>query len=102
MKFLTVILSIYVMILTFMPCADAHVDNADCHSIIQQDQGGEHSEDIEICSPFCFCDCCQTLAQTSILTITKVNFPRFEVISPLLVQNEIESIISFWHPPKFS
>ncbi|WP_394707611.1 DUF6660 family protein [uncultured Draconibacterium sp.] len=101
MKFLTVILSIYVMILTFMPCADAHVGNADCHSIIQQDQDGEHSEDIEICSPFCFCACCQTLAQTPTYTIPKINLPSVEVISPLLVQNEIESTISFWRPPKF-
>ena len=101
MKFLTVILSIYVMILTFMPCADAHVGNADCHSTVQQDQSGEHSEDIEFCSPFCFCACCQILSLTSIYTIPKINLPDVNIITPSLVQNEIESTISFWRPPKF-
>ncbi len=101
MKFLTVILSIYVMILTFMPCADTQIADADCHSTVQQDQGGEHSEDIEICSPFCFCACCQTLTQTSIYTIAMINIPSVKITTPLLVQNEIESSISFWRPPKF-
>lgn len=98
MKLLTVILSIYVMILTFMPCADANTADTDCYSIAQQDH--EHSDDIEICSPFCFCNCCQTLTQTSNYIIPKVNMPGIKVITPMLVQNEIESTILFWRPPK--
>lgn len=100
MKYLTVILSIYIMILTCMPCADAYTTNIDCYSIEQQDHEQEHSNDIEICSPFCYCNCCQTLTQTSTFVIPKVNIPGVKVKTPMLVQNELESTIMFWRPPK--
>ncbi|RUT79651.1 DUF6660 family protein [Ancylomarina longa] len=102
MKLLASILSLYVMILVFMPCADAHISNSDYFSIIQQDQEDGHSGDIEFCSPFCFCTCCQTPSVIHTQIIPQVSFLVIEIIAPLLLEKEIVSNISFWRPPKYN
>jgi hypothetical protein len=61
MKFLAIILSVYVMWLTVMPCIDKPTDNS-VHAveICSQDQSNQHINDLDLCSPFCTCNCCQT------------------------------------------
>lgn len=101
MKILALILSVYVIALTAMPCSDdGVVDNKSLNiEVVQQSQ--THSEDIDLCSPFCFCNCCQTLAQPSLYSISQIAVLTDKLTLPSMVQNEKEGIISFWRPPKY-
>ena len=100
MKFFSAILSICIMIQTFMPCADVNAADANSYSIIQQDQDHNHSNHIDLCSPFCFCICCQTLSQPAIYSNFQNNLVSFNLTIPSLVLNKMYWAISFWHPPK--
>jgi hypothetical protein len=59
-KWLNIILSIYLVILTSIPCADMEVNSAG-HSMEahQADRDNHsHDKDNDLCSPFCICNCC--------------------------------------------
>ncbi|MDF0706270.1 MULTISPECIES: DUF6660 family protein [Flagellimonas] len=58
MKFFTVILSIYVLALNVVPCSDAGNVTEDSQGVYLVQFDGEHSENCELCSPFCHCHCC--------------------------------------------
>ena len=61
MKFLAFILSIYIFTLNLAPCADyeAGVFSDDIETEISQIFDNEHQhQDLDLCSPFCICQCC--------------------------------------------
>lgn len=64
MRYLTIILTIYSLLLTVVPCTDAHsvVQKSDVSEMVQST---DNINDIllDICSPFCACACCQTLTE---------------------------------------
>ncbi len=100
MKFTAVILSIYIMALTTMPCTDNHTSDEISSTFELSELDHIHSSDIDLCSPFCFCNCCQTLSQLTIYKSFQIYRIGFNLSIPVSVQNEIEYIISFWQPPK--
>ena len=57
MKFLTFILSIYILALNFSPCEDNSVTNDEVKTEISQQSDGDHAN-LDLCSPFCQCHCC--------------------------------------------
>ncbi|MHC0440346.1 MULTISPECIES: DUF6660 family protein [unclassified Flavobacterium] len=59
MKWITVLLSIYLIALSSMPCADMEVNSA-AHKTAQFSSEANHShdKDNDLCSPFCACNCC--------------------------------------------
>jgi len=66
MKYLAVILSIYALLLTIVPCADAcsYADNSAQTELVSQQMNQvdqEHSDHTDQCSPFCSCTCCQVI-----------------------------------------
>jgi hypothetical protein len=101
MKILALILSIYVTALTAFPCDDNHAfESSSSVQLVLAEQNQDHSDDVDSCTPFCFCNCCQTLSQTSIFSSFQVNLEGFEISIPELVQNDTECTITFWRPPK--
>lgn len=100
MKNIAIILSFLIVVLTIMPCVDVAASDTDCYSIVQQDHEHNHSSDVDLCTPFCVCHCCQTYAQISFRASLDVNLVGINQILPIVVQNEIKSAISFWRPPK--
>jgi len=100
MKIIAVILSFYVMALTAFPCDDVHVTNDNSISLELIEQNHNQSKDVDLCTPFCFCNCCQTLSQTTTFNTTQVTFTGFDIVTPVLVQNEMEYTTTFWVPPK--
>ena len=60
MKFFSVIFSLYILILSCMPCGDTE----DCKVLnngketFAQTEHYDHQEDTKSCSPFCTCACC--------------------------------------------
>ncbi|MDQ6469713.1 hypothetical protein RB619_03575 [Flavobacterium sp. LHD-80] len=59
MKWIAALLSIYLMALSNMPCADMEVDSV-MHKTAQFSSEANHShdKDNDLCSPFCACNCC--------------------------------------------
>jgi len=58
-KWITAILSIYLIMLSSMPCADLE-DNSAVHKTSQfsSEQNHSHEKQSDLCSPFCSCNCC--------------------------------------------
>lgn len=59
MKWIAIVMSIYLMALSNMPCADMEVNSA-MHKTAQfsSEENHSHDKDNDLCSPFCACNCC--------------------------------------------
>jgi hypothetical protein len=88
------------MVLTALPCDDNHAMNSNSISVDLSEQNRNQTNDVDLCTPFCFCQCCQTLS-----------FPTFyDVLLSNLVENPLDNIFkessylspvaSIWQPPK--
>lgn len=63
MKYLAVILSIYIFALNVAPCTDYDASDDNAKTEISQANGDDHQhQDSDGCSPFCICQCCQISA----------------------------------------
>jgi len=62
MKLIVTILSIYVLVLTAIPCSHVAVGHSMCKMEQQNDNTDQHDSEsgIDHCSPFCTCNCCAT------------------------------------------
>lgn len=61
MKFIAIILSIYILGLNFTPCDDvvSEEDGQDVYSEITKHNDADHNHKTsDLCSPFCQCHCC--------------------------------------------
>lgn len=107
MRFLAGLLSIYFILLAFVPCMDeaAHEHEAATEAIVSlgvADGCADHShEEGDFCSPLCFCHCCHThvsvahpitLFQNALATPAKPLQP--------LVERGMEVVIGIFHPPQ--
>lgn len=107
MKWITILLSIYLMALSNMPCADMEV-NSVAHKTAQFSSEANHTHDKQndLCSPFCTCNCCgaQVLSyQTSVVfdfpvtcSIISIPLPNYNSV---LTSNFYGSI---WQPPQIA
>ncbi len=100
MKFIAIILSVYVMALTAMPCNDIHITDSNSASYELFEQSPNQTNDVDLCSPFCFCHCCQTLSFTSFFNITLVNLVEITIDIKFLESTYSSPISSIWQPPQ--
>jgi hypothetical protein len=106
MKFLNFILSIYLVALSCLPCADMEVDSIVHTQTTLKSNHENHSHDKEndLCPPFCSCACCGVQVLTYlpeiafnfgiVSTIIKKQLPTYKSI---LSSNFYGSI---WQPPQ--
>jgi len=99
MKILALILSLYAMTLTAMPCADVE-SNTNSVAIEFSGLAQDHGDHVDTCSPFCFCVCCQTLSHTVSYNSNSIDFKVCALNIPTITQHEKEVDVSFWRPPK--
>ncbi|MEI6866108.1 DUF6660 family protein [Flavicella sp.] len=86
MNYVTFILSIYILALSFVTCSDTTADSFFSEDETDFDQENHsHSEDIDSCSPFCSCQCCQ-------VTVDVFHFSTFNLSLELILLEEISSI----------
>ncbi len=99
MKVISVIFAVYMFGLVFAPCADAHAENnSEC--IVTQQTTDTHEHHADACSPFCFCNCCQTVCQPAIENyVSYFVAPLNTIIIPSKNVDNIHSF-SFWRPPE--
>lgn len=98
-------MAIYILVLSAVPCSDAHNDCNDSKAKTELAQDHEHQQDHDdTCSPFCTCACCG-------VSIINMNFTPLQVKTNIvfaLVQKVTicnSSLISnffgsIWQPPK--
>ncbi|WP_157956053.1 DUF6660 family protein [Flavobacterium kingsejongi] len=95
----TLVLSAWLLLLTVLPCSDAHAQGIAVSQTAVVQAGDSHQD---FCSPFCVCSCCASpiIMQAFVL----FELPQFTT-SYELVASFYESIISdfhgsIWQPPQ--
>jgi len=101
MKAFACILSLYLLILTAIPCHDVPKDNAAFKTELCQNTTNTHSNDIDTCSPFCVCNCCVSPISHQVF---KVSFTCYS-ITRIQFNAYTSSFSSFnsasiWQPPQ--
>lgn len=96
MKAISAILLIYILGLIFVPCTDAHADSNPNTTIEIVHAADEHAD---LCSPFCFCDCCQTLSHQAKYFHFDNYFDQVSMILPNNQYGERICILPHWRPP---
>ncbi len=101
MKFFALILSIYVLVLTAIPCVDKPEDTTIQKTVICAKTAGSQHQDIDHCSPFCTCNCCSSPKIQQDLVIA---FNSFQILiesysdfSPHFTSCHFAAI---WQPPQ--
>lgn len=108
MKFLSLILAIAIMAVSFVPCTDnllAKGGNVVKKEIASSDKSSkDHNNTSDNCSPFCTCSCCAASAFYSPFAKAQINKVEFQSEKyPLYnVAFSTEAQNSIWQPPKFS
>lgn len=105
-KWLNYILSIYLVALSCLPCADMEV-NSLAHSspeVVASHDNHSHDKENDLCPPFCACNCCGTQMLSYFPEITfefRKDFTEITTQIPtyksLLTSNFYGSI---WQPPQ--
>jgi len=104
MKFISIILSFYMLMLTAIPCIDAHADTVFHKTeLAQEKQDNHHHSDSDKCSPFCTCNCCATSVIFEVYLVQLDCFPfsqkKYFPVSSGFFSDPLASI---WQPPKIA
>jgi hypothetical protein len=107
-KFLNYILSIYLVALSCLPCADIEVSSAahKATEIASNHDDHSHNKENDLCSPFCICNCCGQ----QILNFSQEIAPQFRKIATEITTQipAYKSILtsnfygSIWQPPQIA
>jgi hypothetical protein len=104
MKFLTIILSFYLLLLTAIPCIDTSVDNTlNKTELSQENQDNHQHNDSDLCSPFCACNCCATsvIFQQYLVQINYFSYIEKQYF-PVSSGFFSVRLASIWQPPKIA
>ncbi|WP_299383498.1 DUF6660 family protein [uncultured Lacinutrix sp.] len=104
MKFIAIILSIYLTGLTLIPCNDVAIDNSNTSqdTYVSSDHGTDnHTQDL--CSPFCTCQCCHI----EIISSQPIDFVFSKIEETRKMPSYFENISrdhihSLLQPPQFN
>ncbi len=103
MRVFACILSFYIMVLTALPCIDKPEDQTMQKTAISAKTSNGFQQDIDLCSPFCTCNCCsspkiqqEVVTEFSCSRVIPVHYaensPSFVSAPPAVV----------WQPPRFN
>jgi len=99
-KFSAVILALFFLVLTFVPCADDGI-NPSMESGQIAEGHLDHPGTTEMCPPFCECQCCNSQIITSdLVAFEPVNFEIFKLADPYKHKIHKDIFISFPQPPQ--
>lgn len=104
MKHLTVLSALFLLLLSCLPCADSRAASAarDTQGVAVGFDHESHSEEADLCPPFCQCNCCGGFALFFQLTTTTPprQLPVSTATDIYIQTNAVSPLFSFWHPPK--
>ena len=98
MKLFSAIMTIYILGLIILPCPDVHAENDSTKTNIKLNDTSQNN--VDACSPFCLCDCCQTISYPA----NYHHFSHFTTLIgtsiPYIGSSELSVLILRWRPPK--
>ncbi|WP_394344115.1 DUF6660 family protein [Rufibacter hautae] len=103
MKWFAILLSVFMIVISCIPCADAapRVDTLAQTSINSNTGSEDHSPAADLCSPLCICSCCAGFAMQ---TVTQKTSPlAVKVTIPVPVHRVVgvpTLSFSIWQPPR--
>ncbi|HNW97228.1 MAG TPA: hypothetical protein PKK00_02305 [Bacteroidales bacterium] len=104
MKWLHLILAIYISSLCFYPCKDNGDHEAFSVQKIKDSKScNEHHDEncCHHCSPFCFCNCCQVNTVVSLsFEFHQISTLSKEIITEYVEHSIPEIYYQIWQPPK--
>ena len=103
MKFFVHILSLYILVLTAIPCIDKPEDHSLQKSVISSKTAESYHHEIDHCSPFCTCNCCSS-SKIQQQIVIEFNCAEFLLAccseqSPSSVSAPPDTV---WQPPRLS
>jgi hypothetical protein len=104
MKTIAVLISLYVLFLTALPCIDRTAEHK-VHpgQCTEQPASENHSSGADHCSPFCTCNCCATSVILQDLRIIPDCFPVGDSpYSPPSCSEVLSPLTAIWQPPKIA
>ncbi|MCE5174033.1 MAG: DUF6660 family protein [Bacteroidales bacterium] len=103
MRIIAFILSIYILFLTGVPCADGLKEPIAGQVERVAQAHADHQNDIDCCSPFCTCNCCVTpvCCQDFAIDFKCYSIPQLQVYA-YLSGFDSYNYASIWQPPKLS
>ena len=104
MKPLSLICAMIVLVLNFVPCADAQ-ETADQYTTFSYQQSAtDHTHPLgDQCSPFCHCSCCaaSSIAPLHLLiTLPLQNYSTTAI--PYFTKRYVSISLPIWQPPQWS
>ena len=103
MKLFVYILSLYILVLSAIPCIDQPEDHSLQKSVISSNTAESHHHDTDHCSPFCTCNCCSSskIQQQIVIAFNREEFllACFSEHSPSSVSAPPDTV---WQPPRLS
>lgn len=104
MKLFACILSIYIVVLTAIPCIDRPEDSHLQKSEIEGNTANSHQHtEGDQCSPFCTCNCCGTPVIQQYFFVHFDNFTLLQIYNLPEYVSAVTSdyLKSIWQPPQF-
>lgn len=98
MRLFSVLISFYILGLMFVACTDVHAENNHHKQVYEAIDLHEHH--IDACSPFCFCDCCQTICQPEFYLVLTPALTFTVELNSYLTYSEYTIYFPFWRPPE--
>lgn len=103
MKWLNILICLYMIILAIMPCQDRDDAGVIVNTVsVQQSHENDEKAGKEICTPFCTCSCCSTVRTlTPIVTIAStIESPVKKNYRQSLVPALSDQALSIFQPPQ--
>jgi hypothetical protein len=109
MKLITNILSLYILLLATLPCADEAgwcVFDVESTIGVELHQSGNHDHKNDCsdhCSPLCTCSCCQITVRTPAKIHLGITPPVISFSDPSSLESllkDLTSLDDIWQPPK--
>ena len=101
MKCIALILSVYIMVLTAIPCVDKPEDTSIQKTEISPKTTGSQPQDADHCSPFCTCNCCSSPKIQQELVVSFTSFPiSCDYFEGFFAINVSEPAAAIWQPPQ--
>jgi len=102
-KFITGILTLYLVALVVIPCVDVHNDHGAHHMELSVNITEGHHNGVDLCTPFCACNCCVS----PIITQDYISQPNLFLFSQDHNSGYTSIYLSspftaIWQPPKIS
>ena len=105
MKLLFLFLSLYLLVLSCIPCNDSKECNmATPVEVYASNNHQEHNHSKEACTPFCTCSCCAASAFYNPIGKAQVVKEDFQSIKYPIHNKNLNTEVSYsiWQPPKIA